>query len=178
MSNRYNLQGKVALVTGAGSARSTEEFGRIEGVGSGIARILAENGCDILFTYNTSVEGARDLQKEHRAGSAEAVACLKKHLPRYAAMSDSEASENKLGLREAQQVLARENGFSSWQKLKAHVESPSHGTEELLRWGEEQPEEAARVLRARRARGSGSGGSRSMAGADVRALARHCGGGS
>ncbi|MDP6118235.1 MAG: SDR family oxidoreductase [Planctomycetota bacterium] len=64
MPNTYDLTGKAALLTGAGSSKQTEEFGRIEGIGSGIARTLVQNGCDIIFTYNSSVEGAMKLRDE------------------------------------------------------------------------------------------------------------------
>jgi len=64
MPNTYDLTGKTALLTGAGSTKQTEEFGRVEGIGSAIARALVANGCDLVFTYNRSVEGAQALREE------------------------------------------------------------------------------------------------------------------
>lgn len=64
MSNTYDLKGKTALLTGAGSVKHTDEFGLVEGIGSGIARALVTNGCDLVFTYNKSIEGAQSLCEE------------------------------------------------------------------------------------------------------------------
>ncbi|MBI2194198.1 MAG: SDR family oxidoreductase [Planctomycetes bacterium] len=64
MPNVYDLTGKCALLTGAGSFKETVEFGRVEGIGSAIARKLVSSGCDLLFTYNRSVEGAKALEEE------------------------------------------------------------------------------------------------------------------
>lgn len=61
MPNTYDLSGKTALLTGAGSVEHTEEFGQIEGIGSGIARVLVNSGCDLVFTYNRSEAGATAL---------------------------------------------------------------------------------------------------------------------
>jgi 3-oxoacyl-[acyl-carrier protein] reductase len=66
MANIYDLKGKTALLTGAGSVKQTPEFGRIEGIGSGVARALVTNGCDLVFTYNTSIEGAESLREDLR----------------------------------------------------------------------------------------------------------------
>lgn len=44
-----NLKGKVALVTGASS-----------GIGQAIALALANEGCKVVFTYNTKEEGAKE----------------------------------------------------------------------------------------------------------------------
>lgn len=47
------LQGKTALITGAS-----------RGIGKGIAEVFAQNGCNIAFTFATSVEKARVLEQE------------------------------------------------------------------------------------------------------------------
>ena len=47
------LEGKVALITGAS-----------RGIGRGIALKFAEEGCDVAFTYLSSDEKARELEKE------------------------------------------------------------------------------------------------------------------
>jgi 3-oxoacyl-[acyl-carrier protein] reductase len=47
------LQGKTALITGAS-----------RGIGKGIAEIFAKNGCNIAFTYASSVEKANAFAKE------------------------------------------------------------------------------------------------------------------
>ncbi|MFL2622314.1 MAG: 3-oxoacyl-[acyl-carrier-protein] reductase [Flavobacteriaceae bacterium] len=47
------LQGKTAIITGAS-----------RGIGSGIARVFAENGSNVAFTYSSSVDSAIKLQDE------------------------------------------------------------------------------------------------------------------
>ncbi len=47
------LQGKTALITGAS-----------RGIGKGIAEIFAKNGCNIAFTYASSVEKAKAFEQE------------------------------------------------------------------------------------------------------------------
>jgi 3-oxoacyl-[acyl-carrier protein] reductase len=50
---RSMLQGKTALITGAS-----------RGIGKGIAEIFAQNGCNIAFTFASSVEKARAFEQE------------------------------------------------------------------------------------------------------------------
>jgi len=47
------LEGKVAIITGAS-----------RGIGSGIARIFAQHGAQVAFTYSSSAESAMVLEKE------------------------------------------------------------------------------------------------------------------
>lgn len=50
---RSMLQGKTALITGAS-----------RGIGKGIAEIFAKNGCNIAFTYASSIEKAMAFEQE------------------------------------------------------------------------------------------------------------------
>ena len=50
------LEGKVAIITGAS-----------RGIGSGIAKVFAEQGADVAFTYSSSVESALALENELNA---------------------------------------------------------------------------------------------------------------
>ena len=47
------LENKTAIITGA-----------TRGIGKGIARVFALNGCNVAFTYSSSVEAAQSLEKE------------------------------------------------------------------------------------------------------------------
>ncbi|WP_378188108.1 3-oxoacyl-[acyl-carrier-protein] reductase [Aquimarina sp. W85] len=47
------LQGKTAIITGAS-----------RGIGKGIAKVFAQNGANVVFTYSSSVEAANELEKE------------------------------------------------------------------------------------------------------------------
>src|SRR5690606_7270970 len=47
------LQGKTAIITGAS-----------RGIGRGIAKIFAEHGANVAFTYSSSVQAAEELEKE------------------------------------------------------------------------------------------------------------------
>src|SRR5690606_20098909 len=50
------LEGKVAIITGAS-----------RGIGSGIAKVFAEQGANVAFTYSSSVESAMVLENELNA---------------------------------------------------------------------------------------------------------------
>lgn len=47
------LEGKTAIITGAS-----------RGIGKGIAKVFAEQGANVAFTYSSSVEAANELEKE------------------------------------------------------------------------------------------------------------------
>ena len=47
------LKGKTAIITGAS-----------RGIGRGIAKVFAEQGCHVAFTYSNSIEAANALEKE------------------------------------------------------------------------------------------------------------------
>ena len=50
------LEGKVAIITGAS-----------RGIGSGIAKVFAQHGANVAFTYSSSVESAMALENELNA---------------------------------------------------------------------------------------------------------------
>ncbi|UOB17531.1 3-oxoacyl-[acyl-carrier-protein] reductase [Abyssalbus ytuae] len=50
------LEGKTAIITGAS-----------RGIGKGIAKVFAEHGANIAFTYSSSVDAAKELEKELNA---------------------------------------------------------------------------------------------------------------
>lgn len=57
------LEGKIAIITGAS-----------RGIGTGIARVFAEHGANVAFTYSTSEAPALALEKELTAKSVKAKA--------------------------------------------------------------------------------------------------------
>jgi ankyrin repeat protein len=72
---------------------------------------------------------AKDLLKLRRAGDLEATARFVSAHPRIALRRDA----TNVSLSDAQFVLAREYGFASWPKLKAHVDGLQH-VEERVVW--------------------------------------------
>ena len=57
------LEGKIAIITGAS-----------RGIGTGIARVFAEHGANVAFTYSSSEAPALELEKELTAKSVKAKA--------------------------------------------------------------------------------------------------------
>ncbi|MEL0226543.1 MAG: SDR family NAD(P)-dependent oxidoreductase, partial [Flavobacteriaceae bacterium] len=55
------LKGKTAIITGAS-----------RGIGRGIAQVFAQQGCDVAFTYSSSVEAANTLELELKANGVKA----------------------------------------------------------------------------------------------------------
>jgi methyltransferase (TIGR00027 family) len=66
---------------------------------------------------------ARELLNAVRAKDPEALRRFTATLPRLAGQTAAAVAAATLSLHEAQLVIAREAGFSSWPKLKAHIES-------------------------------------------------------
>lgn len=66
---------------------------------------------------------ARELLDAARAGDPDAAARFCSHHPRLAGVAADHWPPPKLSLHDAQLVLAREYGFPSWPKLKAHIEA-------------------------------------------------------
>lgn len=66
---------------------------------------------------------ARELLDAARARDPAALRRFRVHHPRLSALPDHEWPPSRLALHDAQLVLAREYGFPSWPKLKAHIEA-------------------------------------------------------
>ncbi len=71
---------------------------------------------------------AKALLRDCRAGDRDAIARVVAHLPRLA------GSIGSLKLADAQFVIARERGFESWPKLKAHIEATLPMDEQAARF--------------------------------------------
>lgn len=67
---------------------------------------------------------ARDLLRAIRSGNADALSRLRCHHARWTAVDESTVRQ-LVSLHDAQFVLAREQGFASWPKLKAYAEPSS-----------------------------------------------------
>ena len=68
---------------------------------------------------------ARELLRAIRAGNGDALARLRSHHLRWASAQDETARQD-IALHDAQFVIAREQGFASWTKLKAYAEPSPH----------------------------------------------------
>jgi ankyrin repeat protein len=66
---------------------------------------------------------ARELLRAIRTGRADALARLRSHHLRWSNVTDATAQQ-EIALHDAQFVIAREQGFASWTKLKAYAEPP------------------------------------------------------
>ncbi len=70
---------------------------------------------------------AKALLKAWKAADPEACARLSRLLSRFAQATPAEVAAAGLKLSDAQWVVAREHGFESWAKFKAHVEALTTG---------------------------------------------------
>jgi ankyrin repeat protein len=67
---------------------------------------------------------ARELLRAIRAGNEEAISRLRRHHSRWSTVDDATIRQ-LIALHDAQYALAREQGFSSWPKMKAYAEPVS-----------------------------------------------------
>ena len=67
---------------------------------------------------------AKDLLKDHAARDPRAAQRLREFHPRFGPATDAEIFASPLKLSDAQLAIARESGFSSWERLKRRVEKP------------------------------------------------------
>src|SRR4029077_8501831 len=68
---------------------------------------------------------AKDLLKEHSARTPGVAQRIREFHPRFGRATDAEIFGAHLSLTDAQLAIAREYGFGSWARLKAHVEKPA-----------------------------------------------------
>ncbi len=66
---------------------------------------------------------AKLILRRHREGHFPVAAQIRAHLPRFAEMKDVEILATAFKLADAQEVVAREQGFASWKALKSGLES-------------------------------------------------------
>ncbi len=68
---------------------------------------------------------AKDLLKEHASRDAGVAQRIREFHPRFSKAADNEIFAAQLSLSDAQLAIARERGFPSWARLKAHIEKPT-----------------------------------------------------
>ena len=68
---------------------------------------------------------AKDLLKEHAARTPSVAQRLREFHPSFSRSTDAEILDAQIKLSDAQLAIARESGFPSWPKLKAHIEKPT-----------------------------------------------------
>ena len=76
---------------------------------------------------------ARDLLKGHAAQDRGVAQRIREFNPRFRWATDSEIFAAAMKLSDAQFTIAREYGFKSWARMKAHVESPELASRLKLR---------------------------------------------
>jgi hypothetical protein len=79
---------------------------------------------EAIMNLEQQKKQARELLRAIRAGSADALTRLRGEHLRWANLDDATV-QRELALHDAQFVIAREQGFSSWTKLKAYAEPSS-----------------------------------------------------
>jgi catechol 2,3-dioxygenase-like lactoylglutathione lyase family enzyme len=65
----------------------------------------------------------------HRTGYYPVAAQIRAVLPRFGGLSDAQVLAHAFKLSDAQELVARQSGFDSWQALKQGIEAMSHQTE-------------------------------------------------
>src|SRR6202165_89150 len=68
---------------------------------------------------------AKDLRKEHTTRTPGVAQRIREFHPRFGRATDAEIFAAHLTLTDAQLAIAREYGFPSWTRLKAHIEKPT-----------------------------------------------------
>src|SRR4051794_8156248 len=79
---------------------------------------------EVVLNLEEQKKRTRELLQALRSGSPDALSRLRKHHLRWARVDDATARRD-IALHDAQFVIAREQGFASWTKLKTYAESSS-----------------------------------------------------
>jgi hypothetical protein len=66
---------------------------------------------------------AKDLVKSHEEKQSGALARIRRHLPALSGKTEEEIADYPFALHDAQSVIARQHGFSSWNELHDYVEA-------------------------------------------------------
>ncbi len=68
---------------------------------------------------------AKDLLRDHSAGSPHTAQRIREFHPRFSQSADADIFSAPFKLGDAQLTIARERGFSTWARLKRHIETPT-----------------------------------------------------
>src|SRR5580693_1495107 len=79
---------------------------------------------EAVLNLDQQKKQARELLRAIRAGDEGALSRLSSHHSRWTTVDEATVRQ-QVALHDAQFVLAREQGFASWPKLKAYAEPPS-----------------------------------------------------
>ena len=74
---------------------------------------------------------AKLILRWHRERHYPVAAQIRKHMPRFVNMLDAEILAASFKLSDAQEMVAKEYGFDSWQALKAELSTASHNEKSL-----------------------------------------------
>jgi ankyrin repeat protein len=80
---------------------------------------------EVVLNLEQQKKQARDLLRAIRSGNVESLSRLRRHHARWSTV-DEGTIRQLVALHDAQFVLAREQGFTSWPKLKVYAEPSSH----------------------------------------------------
>src|SRR5256885_16107395 len=84
----------------------------------------------IVEAYMPNLENlkkqAKLILRWHRERHYPVAAQIRGHMPRFQNMPDSEILAASFKLSDAQEMVARQHGFDSWQALKTGVSTTSH----------------------------------------------------
>jgi len=78
---------------------------------------------------------AKALRRAHGAGDPDALARIGRSHPQYRNASSADIANAPISLRDAQLVIAREQGFDGWTRLKEAVEIADVATVRVAFWG-------------------------------------------
>jgi catechol 2,3-dioxygenase-like lactoylglutathione lyase family enzyme len=85
----------------------------------------------IVETYMPNLENLKKLAKQilrwHRERHYPVAPQIREHLPRFLNMPDSQILAASFKLSDAQEIVARQQGFDSWQALKTGLSTTSPG---------------------------------------------------
>jgi catechol 2,3-dioxygenase-like lactoylglutathione lyase family enzyme len=85
----------------------------------------------IVETYMPNLENLKKLAKQilrwHRERHYPVATQIREHLPRFLNMPDSQILAASFKLSDAQEIVARQQGFDSWQALKTGLSTTSPG---------------------------------------------------